>query len=274
MKTMILQAVWLLFVATAFTSCAKDDDCDPTDEEGPCYVGPSGGADLLLLIEQKINGKTVARYEYDDQNRMTRNYPYGADGANNTTIAYTYNADGLLAITNFTNQAGENFIREAYSYGDGDTPVSMVQTQPSRSDDTPIDWQFTYSNNRLVSETAIPRDDDALIITMTYTHDSKGNLVSWEQTAEGEWLTTLEFGDFDNQPFIAKHGNPYFWKAGNSNANNPRAEKTTSQATSANKDLVITYTYNRAGYPTKADVYNRGSDVVVETREYSYKKAN
>lgn len=276
MKTMIQKAVWLFLIAVAFTSCAKDDDCDPTDEESSCYVGPPGGAkgDMFLLTEQKINGKTVARYEYDGQNRMTRSYPYDADGVNNITISYTYNANGLLTVTNFTNQDGENFLREEYSYGGGDYPVSMVQTQPNLSDGTPIDWQFTYSNNRLASETAIPRDEDALVITMAYNYDSNGNLVSWEQKADGEWLSTLEYGDYDDRVFIAKYGNPYFWKASNSNANNPRTEKTTSQATSANKDVVITYTYNNAGYPTKADVYNRGSDVVVETREYNYKKAN
>src|SRR3546814_6006859 len=94
MKTMIQKAVWLFFIAVAFTSCAKDDDCDPKDEEGPCYVGPPSGAkgDMLLLIEQKLNGKTVVKFEYDDQNRMTRNYPYDADGMNNTTKSYTYNA--------------------------------------------------------------------------------------------------------------------------------------------------------------------------------------
>lgn len=277
MKT-ILQKTFIMFLAAvALASCSKNDEpCDPNDEESSCYAGPSGISEgnKLLLIEQKINGKTIGKFEYDAQNRMIRNYPYGADGLNKTIISYTYNANGLLSVTNHTNQDGEIITREEYTYNSGNKPVSMIQTTPNRTDTPPIDWQFTYSNNLLTSESAIPREKDALIITMLYTYDSEGNLLSWEQRADEEWLTTIEYGDYDDKIFIGKYGNPYFWKAANSNSSNPQTEKITSQNTNANKDLIIKYSYNDSGYPVKAEVYNRAVDNVVETREYLYKKAN
>ncbi len=209
MKTMIKKTMVLFLAVFALAGCTKDDEsCDPNNEESPCYAGPSGGK--LLLIEQKINGKTIGKFEYDNQNRMIRNYPYGADGVNKTTISYTYDNNGRLSVTNHTNEDGENSAREEYSYGSGDRPVSMVQTTPNRPDDTPIDWQFTYNNDLLVSETATPREEDPLVLTMDYIYDNKGNLLSWEQKADGEWLTTIEYGDYDNKISFAKYGNPYF----------------------------------------------------------------
>lgn len=276
MKTILQKTMWLLFITFTIISCSKEDNnCDPNDEESPCYAGPSGigPGDKLLLIEQKINGKTIGKYAYDAQNKMTHNYPYGTDGTNNTTISYTYDTNGRLSVTNHTNEDGEINVSEEYTYGSGNSPVSMVQTTPNRPNDTPIDWQFTYTANRLVSETATPREEDPLIMTTNYTYDNKSNQISVEQRADGQWLVTLEYGDFDDKTAIfGQTTHPYWWKS--SHFSNPRAEKISSPNTSVNRDLVITYTYNNAGYPIKAEAYSRGTDILIETREYIYKKAN
>jgi len=39
-------------------------------------------------------------------------------------------------------------------------------------------------------------------------------------------------------------------------------------------DQIWTYTYNDAGYPVKAEVYDRASQALVETHEYRYKAAH
>ena len=81
--------------------------------------------------------------------------------------------------------------------------------------------------------------------------------------------SVTESSDYDNKNGIFA-SYPWWWKM--SAVNNAQAVKITvaGQVT----DRIYKYTYNDAGYPVKAEVYNRGSDVVVETLEFIYKKAN
>lgn len=275
MKMILQKTIYLLFIAIILTSCSKEkDNCAPHDEASPCYAGPSGfsDGDKLLLIEQKINGKTIGRFEYDEQNRMIHNYPYSEDGINKTTIRYTYDSSGRLLLTTYTNEDGNVNLKEEYTYGSGRSPVSMVQSDLSGPDELIIDWQYIYNNNLLMNETATPREGDPLITTTSYTYDNKGNQTSIEQRTDGLWLVTLEYGDFDDKTAIFGQAHPYWWKG--THLSNPRAEKISSLNTNANRDLVIKYTYNGAGYPTKAEAYSRGTDILIETREYVYQKAN
>ena len=278
MKTIIQKTLWLLLIAAAASSCAKEKDpCNPNDRESPCYsghpdTGPSSGN--LLLTEQKLNGVTIAKYEYNDQNQLITEHLFDEEGADAGSISYTYNASGLLSVANHSIPGLGNFRRETYTYADGNKPVSMIQTSPDDPNIPAMNFQYTYENDRLVSETGISTGEDKTVITMNYTYDSNGNLIMWEQFANNTLHTTLEYGDYDNQKAISMYGNPYFWKALNSNVNNPRAEKVTSQTTTVNRDLTVTFSYNGSGYPVKAEAYDRASKALVETRECVYKSAN
>src|SRR5690606_40009664 len=70
-----------LFLTVTLGACSKDKEhCDPDDEESPCYVGLAVG-DKLLLTEEKTNGKSEMRFEYNDQNQVIVRYVHGVDGS-------------------------------------------------------------------------------------------------------------------------------------------------------------------------------------------------
>lgn len=249
-------------IAFAVTSCSKEDNhCDPNDEESPCYAGPSGGVtdDQLLLIEFKVNGKTYLTYQYNAQNLLTAvrfseaggGYDLTRDNSGRLTTLDLINAEGLV-------------IREDYTYdGTGDKPVSGKMHHPN-SDDWWITIQYSYSQNT-TTETFINKEGEKLA-TSTYTFNAKGNILIQDITdyATGQ-RNVIEQSDYDDKNGnFASFVSP--WKI--SAVNNAQAIK------SSLTDQIYKYTYNDAGYPAKAEVYNRGSDVVVQIHEYVYKKAN
>lgn len=42
MRSFLKKTTWLFFIVLAITSCSKKEECDPEDEESPCYAGLSG----------------------------------------------------------------------------------------------------------------------------------------------------------------------------------------------------------------------------------------
>ncbi len=262
MKMTPQKMMWLLFVAFAFTSCAKDDDNGGPD---------TGGGGQLLVTETKADGKTRARSDYDSQNRLKTIYLYNEEGDQIATITYTYDSRGRLSVV--TNQPLEGSVAEVeeYTYGDGDKPVSMVQTVSGGADPIAYDWQFDYSSNKLV-ETVTPRSPIHPPFKNTYTYSDGGDLLSMEVTLNEVWASTVEYGDYDDKNTPDRLGNPYAWKF--PNRHNYRTYKITNSDPGANVDRLLKYTYNDAGYPIKVETYNQGSDAVVETLEYIYKNAN
>ncbi|SFS89612.1 hypothetical protein [Sphingobacterium wenxiniae] len=263
MKTIIKKTIWLFFITIVVTSCSKDKEyCDPNDEESPCYAGPSAVSpgDKLLLVEWKVNGKIIETYQYNTQNLLTdvRNPETGGG------FDLTRDNTGKLIRLDHLAAGGNVHLREEYSYGGtGDKPVSGILYSPNDNND-PLTIRYTYSQNT-VTQTFIDEDDGGTV-TNTYTFDNKGNLINANLVTTG---SIIENGNYDD-----KNGNlasqPWPWKF--SAVNNPQAIKTTSPGWVT--DQIYKYTYNQAGYPMKAEVYNRGSDVAVQTHEYFYKKAN
>ncbi|MGJ7030094.1 hypothetical protein [Niabella hirudinis] len=109
----------------------------------------------------------------------------------------------------------------------------------------------------------------------TYTFDSKDeNIIKTVITGGGFLQSALEYGDYDDKHFRLTN---YPWKWKTSSISNARAQKLTAMGVEVGAislDQIWKYTYNDSGYPVKAEIYNRGSDVLAETREYIYKKAN
>lgn len=265
-----IHILWLCFIAAAFASCAKDDNnCDPDDKESPCYaVGPGGGS-KFLLVEAKTNGKTSAVYEYDNQNRATVIKVYSPEGALELTTTYTYQNHGFPSVVQAKNKDGK-IAMEEYTFGSDGKPVSMVLHAPGDSKDIPLDYQFSYSNNKLV-ETIIAREEEPSIYVNTYTYDGNGNLLSIEYSVDGQWGATVEQGNFDDKIAVGLHGNPLAWKF--PGANNHQTLKATSAILGVTTDQTWKYTYDNAGYPLTAEIYDSGSDVAAETHTYHYKPA-
>ncbi|WP_118195501.1 hypothetical protein [Albibacterium indicum] len=265
MKAIQMKTAWFTLLVLTIVSCAKDDDlCDPNDEQSPCYAEVASG-DNLLLTEYRLNDVLTAKYVYNDENRVIAMYPYDENGVNDTEILYTYNQKYQLVLTTY-NRNGYIFLRDEYTYGDGNQPISLRQFDPGNPDFNPVLSQFTYTKNK----TVITGNSG---LELTYTFDDNGNLLTNTQTTvDGQLLTTLEWGDFDDKKGATSNHHQFAWIAGRA-TNNPRSERITSLVTAANIDRTVKYTYNKAGYPIKAEVYDRGTDNLVETREYIYVKA-
>src|SRR5690606_27246526 len=196
----------LLFIAVAITSCSKEnDDCNPDDEESPCYAGPSGG--MLLLVEEKQSDFTYT-YTYDERNRMIRWDLRVGDGSGSVDFTYDNN-DRLIALDRRDGQ-GTVTSKETYTYGNGDRPVSGTATVNPGGDAGTGQIQFTYSQNTVVETFGTP--GGAIGYVNTYIHDSNGNIVSEQaQYYDGSLSFLFEFGDYDDHP-AAHQKWPFSWR--------------------------------------------------------------
>ncbi|MBV2227634.1 hypothetical protein [Sphingobacterium mizutaii] len=267
MKTTINKIVWLCFIAIVSVSCSKNDDCDPKDEDSPCYAGPTAGSDLLL-IEERTNGKTEMRFEYNDRNQVVVRHVHGVEG-NVTHENFTYNGDKLIKVERRSN--GELVMSEEFTYGAGNRPTKGIYKDNKGR--VLANITYAYSVNK-VTERSFNREGQQVGIN-TYTFDTIGkNIIKQVTGIQDISLVTIEYGDYDNKP--CRYTNyPWAWKVGS--ANNARSQSLFSQVGGgavASRNDRWEYTYNAAGYPLTAKVLDKASGKLVETRTFTYKKAN
>src|SRR5690606_29543516 len=149
-------------------------------------------------------------------------------------------------------------------YESGERPVSGVWTYIGNGGNvlSVSHVQYTYDQNTATETIDV---EDVWTIINSYVFDCEGNAI---QHKIGQGI--VDYGDFDGKHSVyARH--PWSWKT--RQINNYQSVKTTA-AGMVISDHIYKYTYNDAGYPVKADVYDRATEELVETREYSYKKAN
>lgn len=263
MKTTIRKTIILFLTAFALAGCSKDDEpCDPNNEESPCYAGPSGG--MLLLVAEKQSDFTY-KYTYDERNRMVRWDQTVNDGSGSWSFAYDDN-DRLIALER-RDGSGAVTSQETYTYESDNRPVSGTFSNPG-AEEYAVQIQFTYTQNT-VTETHVAADG-VVGNVITYTFDSNGNIVSEQNQSANGWSNFLvDFGDYDDKS-AAHQKWPFSWKQ--KWINNYQSYKSTT--VNGIQDHIYEYTYNDAGYPVKAEVYDRATGMQVATREYTYKKAN
>ena len=254
MNTAIHKTLWLLLLAAAFVSCAKDDggidsEINPVPDPAKELSGE------LLLVEEKVNGQTWFTFEYDEQNQVVLQH-ITTDGADLYHL-FTYDDHGRLITVERKDQTV--FLNESYTYeGTDDKPVGGIWTLHSEnSDDEVVPIHYTYGENT-VTETALYED---LTQTFTYTFDNKGNQLTANLNG-----VLQEYADHDDKKNCYTHY-PWAWKI--HYVNNARSVKIGSMI-----DQIWEFTYNEADYPETAKVYDRGSDEVIEFHEYFYKQAN
>lgn len=250
-----------------YASCSKDENaCDPNDKESPCYSGIPDGNDFLL-VEEKRNGITELRFEYDDKNKMIVYHIHGANGGVSNSQYFTYNNKNLLMAVEHKTGI-KHLYKEEYTYGSGTRPESGVLIY----EDETISLKYDYTQNT-TTETATSSEGDIVALN-TYTFDDKGNQVRITMTANEILLSTQEFGDYDDKHYRFTNY-PWIWKL--SSVNNAKSYKLTEGGPAGavvNINHLWEFTYNDAGYPTKAEVYDRASKTLVETRTFFYKPAN
>lgn len=242
-------------MAVALIACSKGDDNNNVGN------GDGGGdaSGILLLMEERVNGQPQLKFEYDERNRVTVRTLYAIDGSIHTEN-FTYDSNDRLTAV-----ARSGGLKEAYNYdGSDDVPASGTSIDDSGTQAI----QFTYSQN-LVTETHTWEDN---MIVFTYAFDNNGNLTSFNTNTQGVGTTAIEFGDYDDKRSAYTH-HPWSWKIGL--VNNYQSVKISSVDNgTVFADQILKYTYNNAGYPVKAEVYDRATDELVETREYFYQSAN
>ncbi|MBL1407618.1 hypothetical protein [Sphingobacterium faecale] len=267
MKTTTFKMLWLCFIAIALVACSKKEDCDPEDENSLCYAGLPAGSNLLLL-EEKANGRTEMRFEYNDQNNVVVRYVHGVDGSM-TIENFTYNGDKLTKVERRSD--GRLVMSEEYFYNVGNRPSTGLQKNNKGEIENNI--VYNYLGDR-VTETFFNREGEQVGVN-TYIFDSTGkNIIKQVSNIHNMNLFTLEYADYDDKP--CRYTNyPWAWKVGSVN-NAQFYSLTTNGVGDANstKNDVWKYTYNNAGYPTKAEVYEKGSGTLLETRTFTYKRAN
>src|SRR5690606_413003 len=267
MKTLIQKTIWLLFIAIAITSCSKDEDnCNPDDEESPCYAGVKPG-EKLLLIEEKNNGKTELKFEYNNRNQVVVRHVHDREG-NITVENFTYNGEKLTKIERKSN--GQLVMSEEYTYGNGNKPA----TGALKDEKGELMTHITYSySSKSITEKSFNKDGEH-VITSTYTFDDKGNPLIWQITAANNSMTSTQtLGDYDDKPYRYT-GYPWNWKL--SSVNNARSYSQTTSGIGGSTAITQhrEVTYNRAGYPIKEEVYDKTSNTLIETRTYTYEQAN
>lgn len=266
MKTKMLKVVCICLITLASTSCSKNNDCDPEDEDSPCYAGPFGNS-KQLLIEEKTNGKTEMRFEYNDRNLVSVRFVHGVDG-NVTREDFTYNGDIPIKVERRSN--GQLVMSEEYLYDNSKKPTSAIQKNNKGENLSNI--RYTYSGNN-VTEALFDREGKSIGVN-TYTFDNTGkNIIKQVLNLQNISLVTIEYSDYDEKP--CRYTNyPWAWKVGS--VNNARSQSLTSQVEGgvvATRNDRWKYTYNASGYPVKAEVYDKKTDALIEIREFTYRPA-
>lgn len=268
--------VWLCFIALASVSCKKDKTpCDPTREDSPCYQGPREPqpGDTLLISEytrQTQYGKTYFRNTYNDKNQLTRHTQYSADNDVRSTIEYTYNEQGHLARVIDKNEFGRAVRLSEYSYHDAEgRPGAMTESMPDQPDEIIYDWTFMYSPNKLI-QYAHPRGEILGGFTETYVYNDKGDIISFEMTAENYFHKEV-MSNFDGKIRANKYGNPYNWRL-RGMQNHLQIVSILADGTE-DHERSLKYTYNNAGYPLTTEVYQKATGELIETYTYTYQAA-
>ncbi|WP_312138039.1 hypothetical protein [Sphingobacterium sp.] len=263
MKKAIIKTIGLLLMTVAIYSCSKSEDCDPEDEDSPCYSGIIKGSSLLL-IEEKVNGATELTFTYNDDNRVATYRIHPKDGSGMHVANFTYNDKGYL--TNVAHsEGGKELYRETYTYGSSERPISGVWTYPHAV----VSVSFEYRDNMVIERTSY-KDGEGQS-TNKYTFDNKGvNILKTEINVAGVLLSTIEYSDYDDKHYRMTS---YPWKWKTFSTNNARSQKLTG-AGGVSLDHIWKYSYNESNYPIKAELYDRATNKLVETREYIYKEAN
>ena len=271
-KNMTHQAARLVLIAAvSLTSCAKDDNTGIDDNGNDTSPGNTGGTPgaVLLVTESRMNGELLSRLEYNNDNQLMAIHAY-TNGTQIGTTEHIYDNRGRIAKV-VTSATGHDILTsEEYTYnGDSDKPVSAISTANMQGQQVTSETSYHYSENQMtetiVSSLPIPE------VELAYTYGDNGELLTQKTSEDGVWVSTVEFGDYDDKNSPAMTGNAFEWRT--PARHNYRSMKTTGPE-GITDDRVYRHTYNAAGYPVKTEVSNRGEEEVLFTLEYTYKQAN
>lgn len=233
--------------------CKKsNDDSDTT---------PSPGKGNLLLSEVRLDDVLLQRLEYNDKNLVAKQLIFENELHLLRSRTYVYNPKNL-PIQVIDETIGSGTVYEDYTYDAEGKPVSGTITDKGK-----VIWNsnFEVTKNKVVKN-SVAWDGKTTNVT-TLIFDDKGNLLKMDHLMNGTLAGTNEWFAYDDKKGAAGSiGDPMFMLY--SSTNNPTKERHSYLEQVMEYDLK--YTYNDAGYPTKMERFEKGTDKLVDVSTYKY----
>jgi len=224
-----------------------------------CY---SGKNEEICLLESVTSDGEKYNYEYDDQNRITKESNYDKSGNLQSEKIFIYNGNDLVRIEGF------NVTKKEYEKNGNNIIVyATAKDNMFRYKET-----FQLNNDGDIIKKELYDNNGELLRTMEYTYDQSGKMVKETfRNKKGEY--NYEY-DNKNAPFI--HCNtPKWWMQDEGCSTKNNIIKVTEKEEEEDTDKHVhecVYEYDDVGYPIKQIVYNDGEKGKIV--EYRYRNAS
>ena len=230
----------------------------------------SGGSDnrVQLLKTATYDYGGYAKYEYDDQNRMTKMYWYNEKGHIASIRRLSYNENDLIKITYEEVGFPEDNVIEVFTRN-GNT-ITIKHT-PARGKATVT--TLYLDNDGFPKELRDVTEDNSHIIKYKVVD---GNLMEerYEEIKYGERVEVVITYMYDKKksPFYYCNTPRWFkiWSGQDPGKNNITLQSWSNLTEGCNLATEYTYEYDSAGFPTKRTATRRYVDCTTGTYETLY----
>ena len=248
-KFISLIVITALF-AVLFTSCKKDKDDD----------------EVQLLETIKYSSGSYDKYEYDDQNRITKISWYGKDDNLVGMETFTYSGNDL--VKHVSEEIG--YAQYTYEFSRSGNTISLKRSSSNTSDvrtnimeldndGMPVKYEENYITWNYVISYQI-KDENLMV----YSHKDTLDDIVKEQSITYKY-------DNNKSPFFHCKTPKWFifMQSGHKGSKNNAIEETRDGET-----YKYEYAYDNAGFLIKTTERDYGSEIIEYVTEYSYKIKN
>ena len=230
--------------AAAFTSCEKDGGND--DEKNK-----ENGAEVVKLLETSArNVGDYIKYEYDNQNRITKVLGY-YDGKVYSTETFTYSGDDLVkTVTVWTYPSEQNSTYDFVKSENGNT-ITVTEKWNGEEVGSPI--TITLNSNGLPAK--MERSEEDWSRSLNYQYQGNNFTKITDKYTEGELVEEIasEY-KYDNNKAPFYHCKTPKWYLIWSIQGTIGVHNNMIEATWEDGKSVLTYDFDADGYPTKMTV--------------------
>ena len=246
MKRVILNylVITAIAVSSVFTSCDKDDE------------------DKVQLLETLIfDGGFYEKYEYDNQNRITKISTYINDEDFGYSKIFTYSGNDLVEVAEITSTS---FTTEEYVK----TKNKITITRKNNSGNVYSTATIDLNNDGLPTKFEVSSEEYFEVITHQYQRGNmtKRTLKRIQNDELQEYVNENKFDKMKTPYYHCKTPKWYIYMIGNYYV----GQNNIIEVSYGNKDkTVFKYEYDKTGFPTKCTMkLSSGNETV---REFKYK---
>lgn len=260
MKKILLFSV----IAISLLSCSKKNDVIPPKEENQ--------TETKLLIDSVITDNdgyiTIQKIKYDNLNRMTEmTYHNVVENGNlPAKYIYTYDVRGNLIRSEFTLEGGSTIAYE-YTYKD-DLPIHIKLSQQGQVHM----YDITVQNNQETGYKAKTLTGEVSTAAYTYENQNLASAYYESFSSTGAKTSTISFSEE-----YGTHKSPYLYSGyklllpgAPQYAGKNELLKESILYNGDKTSNTYQYTYNKQGYPVKAQLTSISSTNSNSTITYKY----